>query len=96
MDAGILHGAWTAALLAVFAAIVVWAWSGRRKRDFDEAARLPLEEEAARLPLEEEAARLRPENEAVRLMPQEEAVRLRRQEDAEDAAQPRHGETRHG
>ena len=46
MDAGFLHGAWTAALLAVFAAIVVWAWSGRRRRDFDEAARLPLEEDA--------------------------------------------------
>ena len=46
MDAGFLHGMWTAALLAVFAAIVVWAWSGRRRRDFDEAARLPLEEDA--------------------------------------------------
>ena len=45
MDAGVLHGLWTAAMIAVFAAIVVWAWSGRRKRDFDEAARLPLEEE---------------------------------------------------
>ena len=47
MDAGFLHGLWTAALLVVFAAIVAWAWSGRRKRDFDEAARLPLEEEDA-------------------------------------------------
>ena len=28
MDAGLLHGVWIAALLAVFAAIVVWAWSG--------------------------------------------------------------------
>ena len=46
MDAGFLHGVWTAALLAVFAAIVVWAWSGRRKRDFDEAARLPLDDDA--------------------------------------------------
>ena len=46
MDAGFLHGLWTAALLAVFAGIVVWAWSGRRRRDFDEAARLPLEEDA--------------------------------------------------
>jgi cytochrome c oxidase cbb3-type subunit 4 len=46
MDAGILHGVWTAALLAVFAAIVAWAWSGRRKRDFDEAARLPLDEDS--------------------------------------------------
>ena len=46
MDAGFLHGVWTAALLAVFAAIVVWAWSGRRKRDFEEATHLPLEEDA--------------------------------------------------
>ena len=53
MDAGFLHGLWTAVLLAVFVAIVVWAWSGRRRRDFDEAARLPLEEDSggsARLP----------------------------------------------
>ena len=47
MDAGFLHGIWTAALLAVFAAIVVWAWSGRRKRDFEEASRLPLDEDTA-------------------------------------------------
>ena len=46
MDAGILHGLWTAAMIAVFAVIVAWAWSGRRKRDFEEAARLPLEEDA--------------------------------------------------
>ena len=46
MDAGLLHGVWTAVLLAVFAAIVVWAWSGRRKRDFDEAARLPLDDDS--------------------------------------------------
>ena len=45
MDAGFLHGLWTAVLLVTFAAIVAWAWSGRRKRDFDEAARLPLEED---------------------------------------------------
>ena len=45
MDAGLLHGLWTAAMIAVFAAIVAWAWSGRRKRDFEEAARLPLEED---------------------------------------------------
>ena len=47
MDAGFLHGLWTVILLAVFVAIVAWAWSGRRKKDFDEAARLPLEEDAA-------------------------------------------------
>ena len=48
MDAGFLHGLWTAAMIAVFVAIVAWAWSGRRKRDFEEAARLPLDDEEAR------------------------------------------------
>ena len=58
MDAGLLHGLWTAAMIAIFAAIVAWAWSGRRKRDFDEAARLPLAGEAERLPAVGEAERL--------------------------------------
>lgn len=40
------HIAWTLALFACFVGIVLWAWSGRRKHAFDEAARLPLEEEA--------------------------------------------------
>ena len=31
-------------LLVIFIGIVVWAWSGRRKRDFDEAAHMPLED----------------------------------------------------
>ena len=46
MSAGLLHGLWTAILLAAFLAIVVWAWSARRRRDFEEAARLPLEDDA--------------------------------------------------
>ena len=46
MDAGFLHGLWTVLLIVTFVAIVAWAWSGRRKRDFDEAARIPLEEDA--------------------------------------------------
>lgn len=32
-------------LLIVFIGIVVWAWSGKRKRDFERAARIPLEED---------------------------------------------------
>ena len=38
------HIFWTAALLIVFALIVVWAWSGHKKTDFQQAASLPLEE----------------------------------------------------
>ena len=65
MDAGLLHGLWTVAMIAIFAAIVAWAWSGRRKRDFDEAARLPLVREAERLPENVgEAARVPVEEEA--------------------------------
>ncbi len=39
------HILWTITLLVVFVAIVVWAWSGRRKQDFAEAANLPLEDD---------------------------------------------------
>ena len=45
MDISNFHGVWTAALLVIFVAIVVWAWSGKRKRAFDEAARIPLEDD---------------------------------------------------
>jgi cytochrome c oxidase cbb3-type subunit IV len=39
-----LSGIVTALLLVLFVAAWAWAWSPRRKRDFDEAARLPLDE----------------------------------------------------
>ena len=44
MFAGIV----TIAALVAFLAGVVWAMSGKRKREFDEAARLPLEDEEER------------------------------------------------
>ena len=31
-----------------FIALCVWAWSGRRRKDFEAAARLPLEETGER------------------------------------------------
>ena len=34
-----------ASLLVLFISLVVWAWSKRRRADFDAAARLPLEDE---------------------------------------------------
>jgi cytochrome c oxidase cbb3-type subunit 4 len=40
------HIAWTIALLVVFVGIVAWAWSGRRKQDFAEAANLPLDDDS--------------------------------------------------
>lgn len=46
MDSGIVSGVITAVLLVLFVAGWIWAWSSRRKRDFDAAARLPLEDAA--------------------------------------------------
>ena len=34
----------TIMVLITFIAIVIWAWSGKRKQDFDEAANLPFDE----------------------------------------------------
>ena len=36
---------WTIVVMVIFLAIVLWAWSGRRKESFNEAANIPLEEE---------------------------------------------------
>lgn len=40
-----LSGIVTAILLLLFVGICIWAFSPRRKRDFDAASRLPLDEE---------------------------------------------------
>ena len=39
------HALWTVVLFIIFIAIVMWAWSSKRKKQFDEAARLPLEDD---------------------------------------------------
>jgi len=36
---------WTIVVMVTFLGIVVWAYSGKRKADFDEAARLPFDDE---------------------------------------------------
>jgi cytochrome c oxidase cbb3-type subunit 4 len=36
----------TVVMMAVFIGIVLWAWSGKRRADFDAAARVPLEDDA--------------------------------------------------
>ncbi len=48
-----LSGIITAILLVLFIAGWMWAWSPRRKRDFDAAARLPLDDQE---PIDEPAA----------------------------------------
>lgn len=45
MSSGVVSGIVTAVLLVVFLYGVYWAWSKRRKQDFDEAARLPLDDD---------------------------------------------------
>jgi cytochrome c oxidase cbb3-type subunit 4 len=49
MDWGIAMGIVTGVLLVAFLGIVVWAWSKKRKKDFEEAARYPLFDEGDRL-----------------------------------------------
>ena len=45
MDVNDLRGILTAVLLVSFIGLWVWAWSHRRKADFDASAALPLEED---------------------------------------------------
>ena len=43
MDLNVLRGALLIALIIGFVGIFIWAWSKKRKPDFDAAARMPLE-----------------------------------------------------
>jgi cytochrome c oxidase cbb3-type subunit IV len=45
MDIGTARGLITAALFIAFLALVFWAYSKRRKADFDVLARMPLEDD---------------------------------------------------
>ena len=40
-----VHIVWTLLLAVTFTAIVVWAWSGKQKKRFSDAARIPLDDE---------------------------------------------------
>ena len=42
MDAGTWRGIFTVIMFVLFVALCVWAWSSKRKADFDEAAQLPF------------------------------------------------------
>ena len=46
MDITTLRSLVTLTLLLVFVGIVAWAWSGRNRQRFDEAARLPFDDDA--------------------------------------------------
>lgn len=50
MDMTTVRVVTTVILFIVFLGIVAWAWSGRQRAAFEEAARLPLEDEEAGSP----------------------------------------------
>jgi cytochrome c oxidase cbb3-type subunit IV len=45
MDINDFRGILTAIIFVAFLGIWVWAWSSRRKKDFEASAALPLEED---------------------------------------------------
>jgi len=47
MNFGLIHSVWTVLLFVLFIGIIVWAWSAKRKKRFDKAARMPLEDDDA-------------------------------------------------
>ena len=55
MIATTLHIIWTLIAFMLFVGVVIWAWSGKRKQAFDEAARLPFVE--PELPVQEKELR---------------------------------------
>ena len=42
-----IQSIWTIVVMITFLGIVAWAFSGKRKSAFDEAARLPFDDEAS-------------------------------------------------
>ncbi|HPF72714.1 MAG TPA: cbb3-type cytochrome c oxidase subunit 3 [Xanthomonadaceae bacterium] len=47
MSFGVFSGVVTAVLIVIFIGGWIWAWSAKRKPDFDAAARLPLDDDAS-------------------------------------------------
>ncbi len=47
MDINLARSLITALLFIVFIGIVLWAWSKGKRKDFEEAARLPLDDDLA-------------------------------------------------
>ena len=45
MDIGTFHGLWSLLILVIFIGIVAWAWSGKRKSDFEDAAHIPFDQD---------------------------------------------------
>ena len=45
-DYGTFSSVMTVVMMVVFVGIVAWAYSGKRRAQFDEAARMPFEDDA--------------------------------------------------
>ena len=45
MDGNLIQVIWTLVVVVLFIGIVIWAWSGKRKQEFDEAANIPFNED---------------------------------------------------
>jgi cytochrome c oxidase cbb3-type subunit 4 len=45
VDLTLLQSVWTIVVMVAFIGIVVWAWSGKRKQRFEEAANIPFDED---------------------------------------------------
>jgi len=47
MDISFVLSLWTVIAFSFFIGIVIWAWSGNRKKDFDKAARMAMDDDKA-------------------------------------------------
>lgn len=45
MDINLIRGVITAVLLVLFVGLVIWAYSRKRRKEFEEAANLPFRDE---------------------------------------------------
>ena len=45
MSIAAIQTIWTLVIAALFVAIVIWAFGGKRKKHFEEAAQIPLQED---------------------------------------------------
>ena len=45
MDYSLIQSIWTVVVLVLFVGIVIWAWSGKRKQGFEDAANIPFNED---------------------------------------------------
>ena len=46
MDSVTFHALWTVFMMAAFVLLIFWVISGKQKKTFDEASRIPLQDDA--------------------------------------------------